>query len=174
MAQTFLQGVTNRNTGVSRRDIQVFDPQAWQSRLRRDTWQVYVQWNPVNMVTNGPKKLAVLMGWLHYQGRLKFHDLRVVMTNTPGRCFDYGHAWASSVSSSKDNRNVKLTRQDFLPMLPDCTANSDLLFTFSSNILDFRRSLSSSFKIWLAARRPITILSLAGLPLDPKILFRSL
>ena len=37
------------------------------------------------MVTNGPKKLAVLMGWLYiYQGRLKFHDLRVVMINTPG------------------------------------------------------------------------------------------
>jgi len=32
---------TNRNTGVSRHEIQVFDPQAWQSRLRRDTWQVY-------------------------------------------------------------------------------------------------------------------------------------
>ena len=41
MAQTFLSGMTNQNTGVSRREIQVFDPQAWQSRLRRDTWQVY-------------------------------------------------------------------------------------------------------------------------------------
>ena len=29
MALTFLQGVTNRNTGVSRCEIQVFDPQAW-------------------------------------------------------------------------------------------------------------------------------------------------
>ena len=28
MAQTFLPGVTNGNTGVSRREIQVFDPQA--------------------------------------------------------------------------------------------------------------------------------------------------
>ena len=36
MAQTFLPGVTNRNTGMSRREIQVFDPQVW-----HDTWQVY-------------------------------------------------------------------------------------------------------------------------------------
>ena len=28
MAQTFLPGMTNCNTGVSRREIQVFDPQA--------------------------------------------------------------------------------------------------------------------------------------------------
>ena len=47
------------------------------------------------------------------------------------------------VFSSKDNRTVILTRQDFLP---DRTADGDLLFTFSSNILDFRRSLSSYLK----------------------------
>ena len=45
--------------------------------------------------------------------------------------------------SSKDNRTVILTRQDFLP---DRTADRDLLFIFSSNILDFRRSLSSYLK----------------------------
>ena len=45
---------------------------------------MYAQWNPVNTVTGGPKKLAVLTGWPYYQGRLKFHDLRVVMKNTPG------------------------------------------------------------------------------------------
>ena len=45
--------------------------------------------------------------------------------------------------SSKDNRTVILTRQDFLP---DRTADGDLLFTFSSNILDFRRSFSSYLK----------------------------
>ena len=44
---------------------------------------------------------------------------------------------------SKDNRTVILTRQDFLP---DHTADGDLLFTFSSNILDFGRSLSSYLK----------------------------
>ena len=84
---------------------------------------------------------------------------------------DYAHARASSLFSSKDNRTVKLTRQDFLP---DRTADRDLLFIFSSNILDFRRSLSSYIKIWLAVRRLIAILSLAGPPLDPKISFRSL
>ena len=54
-----------------------------------------------------------------------------------GQCPDYAHARASSVSSSTDNRTVILTRQDFLP---DCTTDGDLLFTFSSNILDFRKS----------------------------------
>ena len=42
-----------------------------------------IQWNPVNTVTNGPKKKAVLTGWPYYRGRLKFHDIRAVMTNTP-------------------------------------------------------------------------------------------
>ena len=40
MAQTFLPGVRNWNTSVSRRDIEVFDPQARQSCLH-DTWQLY-------------------------------------------------------------------------------------------------------------------------------------
>ena len=31
----------------------------------------------------GKKNLDVLMGWLYYQGKLKFHDLRALMTNTP-------------------------------------------------------------------------------------------
>ena len=48
--------------------------------------------------------------------------------------------------SSKDNRTVILTRQDFFA---DRTADRDLLFTFSSNILDFLRSLSSYLKIGL-------------------------
>ena len=74
-----------------------------------------------------------------------------------GQCPDYAHARASSVFSSKDNRTVILTRQDFLS---DRTADGDLLFIFSSNILDFRRSLSSYIKIWLAVRRLIAILSL--------------
>ena len=53
-----------------------------------------------------------------------------------GQCPHYEHARASFVFSSKDNRTVILTRQDFLP---DRTADGDLLFTFSSNILDFQR-----------------------------------
>ena len=40
MAQTFLPGVRNWNTSVSRRDIEVFDPQARKSCLH-DTWQLY-------------------------------------------------------------------------------------------------------------------------------------
>ena len=68
----------------------------------------------------------------------------------------------------KDNRTVILTRQDFLS---DRTADGDLLFTFSSNILDFRRSPSSIN--WLAARRLISILSLERSPRDPKSSFRS-
>ena len=63
-----------------------------------------------------------------------------------GKCPDYAHARASSVFSSKDNRTVKLTRQDFLP---DCTADGDLLFIFSGNILDFRRNLLSYLKFGL-------------------------
>ena len=51
---------------------------------------------------------------------------------------------------------------------PDRTAEGDLLFIFSSNILDFRRSLSSYIIIWLAVRRLIAILSLAGPPRDPR------
>ena len=63
-----------------------------------------------------------------------------------GQCPDYAHARASSVFSSKDNRTVILTRQDFLP---DRTADRGLLFTFSRiiiNTLDLRRSLSSYLK----------------------------
>ena len=45
--------------------------------------------------------------------------------------------------SLKDNRTVILNRQDFLP---ERTADGDLLFTFLSNILDFRRSFLSYLK----------------------------
>ena len=61
-----------------------------------------------------------------------------------GQSPDYVHARASSAFfSSKDNKFVILTRQDFLP---DRTADGDLLFIFSSNILDFQRNLSSYLK----------------------------
>ena len=66
-----------------------------------------------------------------------------------GQCPDYAHARGSSIFSSKDNGTVILIRQDFLP---DRTADGDLLFIFSSNILDFPRSLSSYIKILLAVR----------------------
>ena len=51
---------------------------------------------------------------------------------------------------------------------PDRTADGDLLFIFSSNILDFGRSLSPYIIIWLAVRRLIAILSLAEPPRDPR------
>ena len=44
-----------------------------------------------------------------------------------GQCPDYSHARASSDFSSKDNRTVILTRQDFLP---DRTGDGDLLFIY--------------------------------------------
>ena len=38
----FQSGVRNWPAGVSRREIEVFNPQAWDSRLRRESWQVYM------------------------------------------------------------------------------------------------------------------------------------
>ena len=38
----FQSGVRNWPAGVSRREIEVFNPQAWDSRLRRESWQVYI------------------------------------------------------------------------------------------------------------------------------------
>ena len=37
----FQSGVRNWPAGLSRREIEVFNPQAWDSRLRRESWQVY-------------------------------------------------------------------------------------------------------------------------------------
>ena len=37
----FQSGVRNWPASVSRREIKVFDPQVWDSRLRRESWQVY-------------------------------------------------------------------------------------------------------------------------------------
>ena len=82
------------------------------------------------------------------------------------QCPDCAHARVSFFFSSKDKRTVILTRQDFLP---DRTADGDLLFTISSS-----QTFFVLFKIWLAARRLIAILSLARPPRDPKISFRSL
>ena len=48
-----------------------------------------------------------------------------------GQCPDYAHARALSVFSSKDNRNVILTRQDFLPDAPPteiCCLYSQVIF----------------------------------------------
>ena len=43
----FQSGVRNWPASVSRREIEVFNPQAWDSRLRRESWQVYKQGNEI-------------------------------------------------------------------------------------------------------------------------------
>ena len=48
----------------------------------------------------GQKNLTVLTGWPYYRGRLKFHDLRAGMTNTPYIAF------AFLEHSLINNRNV--------------------------------------------------------------------
>ena len=53
----------------------------------------------------GQKHLAVLTGWLYYQGRLKFHDLRAIMTNTSYIAF----AFLEQLFSLINNRNVDTT-----------------------------------------------------------------
>ena len=81
-----------------------------------------------------------------------------------GQCPYYAHARASSVFSSKDNRTVTLTRQD---LLPDHTADGDLLFTFSSNILKkksfvlFKNLADRDFIASRAASRPENLVPLA-------------
>ena len=47
----FQSGVRNWPTGLSRREIEVFNPQAWDSRLRRESWQVYSQMNAGGIIT---------------------------------------------------------------------------------------------------------------------------
>ena len=83
-------------------------------------------------------------------------------TQLKKQCPDYAHARASSFFFLQ--KTIELSYSLF----PDRTADGDLLFIFSSNILDFRRSLSSYIIIWLAVRRLIAILSLAGPPRDPR------
>ena len=53
------------------------------SDLRQEPWLLFRMFT----FTNGPKKLAVLTEWPYYQGKLKFHDLRAVITNTPHIAF---------------------------------------------------------------------------------------
>ena len=51
------------------------------------------------------KNLAVLMGWSYFRGRLKFHELRALMTNTPYIAF----ALLEQLLSLINNRNVDIT-----------------------------------------------------------------
>ena len=54
-----------------------------------------IQW-PV-----GPKNLPVLTGWPYYRGRLKFHALRAVMTNTPNISFSFLTQLFSFINNQK-------------------------------------------------------------------------
>ena len=49
----FQSGVRNWPAGVSRCEIEVFNPQAWDSRLRRESWQVYKSTLKHLLPTNG-------------------------------------------------------------------------------------------------------------------------
>ena len=53
----------------------------------------------------GQKNLAVLTGWSYYRGRLKFHDLRALMTNTPYIAFTF----LEQLFSLINNQNVDIT-----------------------------------------------------------------
>ena len=126
-----------------RRDKRVFSAGTIESRARilKSSWWRFAWLDALC-------ELNLNHRWL--QGPGLTHLPNAALRNIPveelelkGQCPDYVHARASSVFSSNDNRTVTLTRQDFLPHR---TAHGDLLFAFSSNILDFRRSLSSYLK----------------------------
>ena len=50
------------------------------------------------------KSLAILTGWPYYRGRLEFHDLRALMTNTPYIAF----AFLEQMLSLINNQNVDI------------------------------------------------------------------
>ena len=51
----FQTGVRNWPLSVSRREIEVFNPQAWDSRLRRESSQVFIRW----------LNYASFLGWIY-------------------------------------------------------------------------------------------------------------
>ena len=57
-------------------------------------------WSPM-----GQKNLAVLTGWPYYRGRLKFHYLRAIMSNTLYSKF----AFLEQLFSLINNRNVDIS-----------------------------------------------------------------
>ena len=46
----FQSGVRNCPASVSRHEFEVFNPQAWDSRLRRESWQVYIRLLAVQLI----------------------------------------------------------------------------------------------------------------------------
>ena len=57
------------------------------------------------MITNGSKKFSCINGWPYYRGRLKFHDLRAIMINTPYSKFEF----LEQLFSLINNQNVDIT-----------------------------------------------------------------
>ena len=90
----FQSGVRNWPTSVSRREIEVFNPQAWDSRLRRESWQVY-EWFSVDMWPciigpyNIPANSHIIYAWvsclwtkdidLMHQGQFLMLDSQIIL-----------------------------------------------------------------------------------------------
>ena len=53
----------------------------------------------------GKKKMAVLKGWRYYWGKLKFYDLRAVMTN---RQYSIAFAFFERLFALINNQNVDI------------------------------------------------------------------
>ena len=78
-------------------------------------------WSPM-----GQKNLAVLTGWPYYRGRLKFHDLRAIMSNTLYSKF----AFLEQLFSLINNRNVDITysnRRKLLKISLQCIKHKNRL-----------------------------------------------
>ena len=68
-AHIFQSGVRNRPASMSRREIEVFNPQVWDSRLRRESWQVYIKpvikfWVTCSLDLHIPITNVLLCGWI--------------------------------------------------------------------------------------------------------------
>ena len=72
----------------------------------------------------GKKKMAVLKGWRYYWGKLKFYDLRAVMTN---RRHSIAFAFFERLFALINNQNVDIA--------------------YSNNLLS--TSVHETLKIWL-------------------------
>ena len=65
----FQSSVRNWPAGMSQREIEVFNPQAWDSRLRRESWQVYYMRNFCNLI--GLEQWYFSLIWYNYMWKLQ-------------------------------------------------------------------------------------------------------
>ena len=73
----FQSGVRNWPTSVSRREIEVFNPQARDSRLRRESWQVYADEGSQSSSSKKRPKKSGLETMLYLESKAeKEFDLR--------------------------------------------------------------------------------------------------